>query len=50
MTDRDGNHEIYVMNADGSGQTNLTKSPATDNSFPVWSRDGKQIGFTSGSR
>jgi Tol biopolymer transport system component len=24
---RDGNSEIYVMNADGSGQRNLTRSP-----------------------
>ena len=25
---RDGNDEIYVMNADGTGQTNLTNNPA----------------------
>jgi hypothetical protein len=25
-TDRDGNQRIYVMNADGSGQVNLTNS------------------------
>jgi Tol biopolymer transport system component len=33
---RDGNDEIYVMNADGSGQTNLTKNSANDRA-PAWS-------------
>ena len=33
---RDGNGEIYVMNADGSGQTRLTDNPASDGS-PSWS-------------
>ncbi|HET9709430.1 MAG TPA: Ig-like domain-containing protein [Gemmatimonadales bacterium] len=32
---RDGNAEIYVMNADGSGQVNLTNSPWSDAS-PAW--------------
>ena len=27
---RDGNFEIYVMDADGSNPTRLTNSPATD--------------------
>ena len=27
---RDGNEEIYLMNADGSGQTDLTNNPADD--------------------
>ena len=29
-SDRDGNFEVYVMNADGSGQTNLTDDPSRD--------------------
>ena len=29
-SDRDGNWEIYVMNADGSGQTRLTNNPYYD--------------------
>lgn len=29
-TDRDGNDEIYIMNADGSGQTRLTNDTASD--------------------
>ena len=32
---RDGNGEIYVMNADGTGQINLTNNPA-DDGFPAW--------------
>jgi hypothetical protein len=30
MSDRDGNDEIYVMNADGSGQTRCTNNTALD--------------------
>jgi Tol biopolymer transport system component/DNA-binding CsgD family transcriptional regulator len=45
-SDRDGNREIYVMNADGSGQTNVTNGPG-DDSFGAWSPDGSRIAFTS---
>jgi TolB protein len=44
MSDRDGNFEIYVMNADGTGQTRLTDNPLTDGN-PVWSPDGTRIAF-----
>ena len=30
VSNRDGNNEIYVMNADGSNQTRLTNNPAID--------------------
>ena len=35
VTDRDGNYEIYVMDADGSNQKNLTNNPAEDTE-PEW--------------
>lgn len=44
ISERDGNREIYVMNADGSGQTNLTNNPAFDDA-PNWSPDGTKIVF-----
>src|SRR5262249_28744063 len=43
---RDGNGEIYVMNADGTGQTNLTNNAAAD-ADPAFSPDGTKIAFTS---
>ncbi|MBU1879667.1 MAG: hypothetical protein KJ734_12015, partial [Chloroflexi bacterium] len=45
-TDRDGNWEIYIVNADGSGLTRLTADPAEDRA-PSWSPDGAQIAFAS---
>jgi dipeptidyl aminopeptidase/acylaminoacyl peptidase len=41
---RDGNDEVCVMNADGSGQTNLTNNAAGDYD-PSWSPDGRKIAF-----
>lgn len=43
---RDGDAEIYIMNADGSQQKNLTLNIARDGS-PVWSPTGEYIAFHS---
>ncbi len=52
-SDRDGHiinnlfaYEIYVMDANGGNQRNLTNNP-TDDRNPSWSPDGKRIAFTS---
>src|SRR5262245_17758581 len=45
-SNRDGNEDIYSMNADGSRVTRLTNNPAVD-SYPSWSADGAQIVFNS---
>ena len=42
----DGNEEIYVMNADGSGLNRLTYNSAWD-TVPSWSPDGRRIAFSS---
>ncbi len=41
---RDGNAEIYKMDADGSGEQRLTTSSGTDES-PTWSPDDRWIAF-----
>ena len=41
--ERFGDFEIYVMNADGTGQLNLTNHPEEDDTFPAWSLDGYLI-------
>jgi Tol biopolymer transport system component/cephalosporin-C deacetylase-like acetyl esterase len=46
-TDRDGNHEIYAMNANGSDPVNLTRTPDAEERSPAWSPDGAQIAFSS---
>lgn len=43
---KDGNPEIYVGSADGSGMSRLTNSGSIDVS-PTWSPDGSQIAFVS---
>jgi dipeptidyl aminopeptidase/acylaminoacyl peptidase len=46
VTSRDTNNEVYVMNADGSGQANLTNNAANDGD-PAFSPNGKKIAFVS---
>jgi Tol biopolymer transport system component len=43
--DRDGNFDIYVMNADGSNPRRLTTDPASHDNDPSWSPDGTKIAF-----
>lgn len=43
---RDGNSEIYAMNADGSNVRRLTTNAAADYE-PTWSSDGTRIAFVS---
>ena len=45
-SNRNGNFEIYSMDANGSNQTRLTNNAAEDFS-PAWSADGTRIAFTS---
>ena len=45
-SNRDQSGEIYVMNANGSGQRRLTRKPGDDFN-PRFSPDGRRIAFTS---
>ena len=44
-TSRDGNHDIYIQNIDGSDMKPLTKGPKTD-WYSHFSPDGKQVLYT----
>ena len=46
LSDRDGDSEIFVMNEDGTGQTQLTSNTVPD-ATPAWSPDGTRIAFRS---
>jgi Tol biopolymer transport system component len=41
-----GCDDIWVMDADGTNQTNLTNTPDTNEGQPAWSPDGTKIAFT----
>src|SRR6187402_645851 len=45
-SDRDGNSEIYSMNADGSDVRRLTNNAGSDE-LPTWSPNGLHIAFAS---
>jgi len=38
--------DLFVMNADGSAQVNITNTPTVDEDYPVWSPDGAKIAFS----
>jgi TolB protein len=46
MNNYDGDYEICIMNADGTGTKQLTKNSSFDG-YPSWSPDGTKIAFTS---
>jgi Tol biopolymer transport system component len=41
---RDSNYEIYVSDADGTNQVNITNSPTTDDRLPDWGVPGTEAG------
>ncbi len=45
VPDQNGNEQIYVMNVDGSGVTQLTTG-ASNHSRPTWSPDGRWIAYS----
>jgi Tol biopolymer transport system component len=48
QSDRDGDNDFYLMNVDGSGVTQITNDPASDEGdFAGWSPDGRRIVFSS---
>ena len=46
VSDVSGDLEVWVMNADGTNQVNLTANAAMDG-WPAWSPTGSQIVFSS---
>lgn len=49
VSTRNGGTNIFVMNEDGSGQTNVTNNTAV-NTSPDWSPEGSRLAFASGGR
>ena len=45
-SDRDGDSEIYVVDADGTDAVQLTSNDS-DERYPAWSPDGERIAFAS---
>jgi Tol biopolymer transport system component len=48
ISDRTGTEQVWVMNADGSHQTQLTHSGVSDDEVPDWSPDGRRIVYQEG--
>ncbi|MFN2503706.1 MAG: TolB family protein, partial [Acidimicrobiales bacterium] len=46
ISDRDGDNEVFTMNADGTDQVNLTNNTSIEFE-PAWSADGSKMVFVS---
>ena len=46
-SDRDGDLEVYTMNPDGTGLTQLTSNAGADDRAPAWSPDATKIVYQS---
>jgi Tol biopolymer transport system component len=44
-SDRSGTWQVWLMNADGTGQTQLTFDPQPKDQVPDWSPDGSKIAY-----
>ena len=45
---QDGLEQVFVMNADGSGKTQLTTDAVNHDQVPDWSPDGSKIAYAGG--
>ncbi len=44
---RTGDTEVFIVDPETGDATNVTRSPSSEDRYPCWSPDGRQIAFTS---